>query len=302
MTNLRPSFFRSSRALTIGVAALSTLSTPALAQAPTSDSTGAPAHETSTEPASNPTGVQPHPAAPAAGAATSASAKAAGTASAGTAATGQAPAETLSDPTGVPPAQAPAVAGSATADASPPPPGMSAEASVSAAPAAAPAASAAPSSPPDEPSDGPSAGGGGPFAAGRSRLTLLVGSGSTGEDTYLILGAGIGHYIAKGLEVGIDYEAWLFGSPVLQRVSPEARYILAFVPKVQPYVGIFYRHTFVSDFADMDSVGARGGLYFAPKGPLSIGAGAVYERQLNCDESILNCDSVYPELTLAFSF
>jgi hypothetical protein len=129
-----------------------------------------------------------------------------------------------------------------------------------------------------------------------------VGSGSAGDDQYLIVGAGIGRFIAKGLEVGIDYEAWLFGDPVLQRLSPEARYVLAFVPKVQPYVGIFYRHTFVSDFEDMDSVGARAGLYFAPKGPLSIGAGAVYERQLSCDDSVLDCDSVYPELTLAFSF
>ena len=141
-----------------------------------------------------------------------------------------------------------------------------------------------------------------PFAAGRTRLTVLVGSGSTGSDTYLILGAGIGRFIAKGLEVGVDYEAWLFGDPVLQRLSPELRYVFAFVPKVQPYVGIFYRHTFVSDFDDLDSAGARGGLYFAPRGPLSVGAGVVYEKQLSCNESVMECDSVYPELTLAFTF
>jgi len=202
----------------------------------------------------------------------------------------EAPAPPLTVATSLPASEVPASALSA-APAAPP------------SPAATVTASTAPNAPPDEaagePVDTPDRS---PFAAGRSRVSLLVGSGSTGDDTYLILGAGIGHYILRGLEVGIDYEAWLFGDPVLHRLSPEVRYVFAFVPRIQPYVGAFYRHTFVSDFDDLDSVGARGGINFAPRGPLTIGAGAVYERQLSCNESVIDCDSVYPELTLAFSF
>jgi hypothetical protein len=144
--------------------------------------------------------------------------------------------------------------------------------------------------------------GAGLAAAGNTRLTLLVGTGSTGTDQYLILGGGIGRFILDGLELGVDYEAWLFGEPTLHRLSPELRYVLYFVPKIQPYVGFFYRHTFISDYDDLDSLGARAGLIFAP-GRVVLGAGAVYERQLSCEDGqLLDCDDVYPEVTIGVVF
>jgi hypothetical protein len=289
MTKLRLSFFRGSRALAVGVVALSPWSPLTLLcaglfplrlahaqQAAPSGAPSAPSHDAPAQPA------EASPGAPA----------------------NEAPAQPLTGATGLPPSEAEAAL---PPEAAVPPAVPAPAAALSAAPAAplAPAATAstAPSPPPDEasaePADAPDRS---PFAAGRSRISVLVGSGSTGDDTYLILGAGIGHYILRGLELGVDYEAWLFGDPVLHRLSPEVRYVFAFVPRIQPYVGAFYRHTFVSDFDDLDSVGARGGINFAPRGPLTIGAGAVYERQLSCNESVIDCDSVYPELTLAFSF
>src|SRR5262245_10107749 len=102
--------------------------------------------------------------------------------------------------------------------------------------------------PPPPPSDVPEDSGSdrsaGPFSRGSIRLTLLVGWGSTVTEEYLILGGGPGYFLADGLEIGLDYEAWLFGEPVMHRLSPETRYIFHMVPVIKPYVGVFYRHTF----------------------------------------------------------
>jgi hypothetical protein len=136
------------------------------------------------------------------------------------------------------------------------------------------------------------------------RVTALIGTGATNADNYLILGAGVGYFVLDGLEIGIDYDAWVFGDPVMHRLSPEARYVFHFVEYVKPYVGIFYRHTFVASYDDFDNVGARGGILFAPKsGRVFVGGGAVYERTLNCHEGILvDCDAVYPEIFAGISF
>lgn len=135
------------------------------------------------------------------------------------------------------------------------------------------------------------------------RLTLLVGTGSTRTDNYFIIGGGLGYYLVNGLEVGFDYEAWLFAKPVLQRLSPEARYVFHMVPVIKPYVGTFYRHTFVSDYDDYDSVGGRVGAYYIPKsGRVYIGGGAVYERTLDCtSSSFVDCDAWYPEISIGVS-
>ena len=179
------------------------------------------------------------------------------------------------------PAEPPPVAESPLLEESPPPP---------------------PPPPEDEPSDG--GGSAGPFSRGSVRLTLLIGTGSTVTDTYLILGGGPGYFLADGLEIGLDYEGWFLGDPVFHRVSPETRYIFHMVPVVKPYVGVFYRHTFVTGgYEDFDTVGARGGLYIVPKGGrMYLGGGAVYERLLGCDDgSLVECDDVYPEIFFGIS-
>jgi hypothetical protein len=159
----------------------------------------------------------------------------------------------------------------------------------------------APPPPPEEPRPRRSAG---PFARGSIRLSFLIGSGWTTTDEYLILGAGVGYYVVDGLELGLDYEAWLFGSPVLNRLSPGVRYVFHMVPVIKPYVGGFYRHTFVNGYEDLDYVGARAGLFYVPKGGgLYFGGGAVYEHLLNhCSGQYVDCDDVYPEIFVGVSF
>ena len=158
-----------------------------------------------------------------------------------------------------------------------------------------------PPPPPDEPPPRSTAG---PFARGSVRLSVLIGTGWTTTDEYLILGAGVGYYIADGLELGVDYEAWLFGSPVMQRLSPGVRYVFHMVPVLKPYVGGFYRHTFIGDdYSDLNYLGARAGAFIAPKrGGVYFGLGAVYERLLSCtDNAYFKCDNVYPELFIGIS-
>ena len=159
---------------------------------------------------------------------------------------------------------------------------------------------APPPPPPDEPEPKAPRG---PFSRGSIRLTLLLGTAATHNDNYFIIGAGLGYYLLDGLEVGLDYEAWLFAKPVIQRLSPEIRYVAHMVPVIKPYVGTFYRRNFVTDYDDYNQLGVRFGAFYIPKsGRLFIGGGAVYDRVLNCDSSEwLDCDEWYPEISVGVS-
>jgi hypothetical protein len=156
-----------------------------------------------------------------------------------------------------------------------------------------------PAPPPEEPDRSAGA-----FAGGSTRLSLLIGTGYTPTDNYLILGAGVGRYLADGLELGLDYEMWIFAEPVMHRLSPGLKYVFHMVPVIKPYVGAFYRHTFVNDYDDLNYVGGRGGIYYAPKnGRMYVGGGAVYEHLLDCtDSAFVDCDSVYPEIFVGIAF
>ena len=43
-----------------------------------------------------------------------------------------------------------------------------------------------------------------PFQKGRQSVALIVGSGSSFDEDYIVLGAGYGYYVLAGLELGID--------------------------------------------------------------------------------------------------
>jgi hypothetical protein len=145
---------------------------------------------------------------------------------------------------------------------------------------------------------------GGPFSKGSVRLTLLLGTGTTVADTYFILGGGLGYFVLDGLEFGLDYEAWLFGSPVMQRLSPETRYVLYMVPTIKPYIGFFYRHTFIKNYDDFDYLGGRLGVFVAPERSRAyFGGGAVYEHMLKCKSGdYIHCDDWYPEVSIGVAF
>jgi hypothetical protein len=142
-----------------------------------------------------------------------------------------------------------------------------------------------------------------PFGKGSGRLSVIIGSGEALNDDYTILGVGAGYYVIDGLEIGLDGEVWLGGDPDIYKVSPGVRYVLPLEKTLRPYVGGFYRHTFIENFDDLDSFGARGGLYFIPGRNWYLGIGVVYENYTDCSERVYDsCDEVYPEITFALTF
>jgi len=119
----------------------------------------------------------------------------------------------------------------------------------------------------------------------------------------MILGAGLGYYLRRGLDIGVDYEAWVFGDPDVQKVSPQVRYTKQLSLGVAPYVGAYYRRTFIDGQDDLNSMGGRVGAYKNSRGRSTFGGGVVYERYLDCDESAYNsCSDFYPEILFATSF
>lgn len=142
----------------------------------------------------------------------------------------------------------------------------------------------------------------GPFRGGALRFGLGIGGGGYGDQTYLILGFGIGYFLVNGLELHVDTDFWLIGEPFLATPTPGLRYVMWFVPMVHPYVGGFYRHYFSgSGYPDANSVGARGGVYLMTGRSSYFGLGVAYEHMLD-DNLFVDTDFIYPEIAFAFSF
>jgi hypothetical protein len=134
-----------------------------------------------------------------------------------------------------------------------------------------------------------------PFAQGNLQLSILFGFGSAFGDDHFILGAGIGYYILDGLELEVGAEVWMFGYPTITKLTPGLRYVFSFVPVIKPYVGGFYRYTFMeSPFDNVGSLGLRAGVLIMQSPKFVLGLGVVYEDYLN-----KSYNSVwYPEITV----
>ena len=141
------------------------------------------------------------------------------------------------------------------------------------------------------------------FEQGSAQFSLLAGSGYAFNKSYLVVGGGVGYYVADRVGVGLSYEHWSGSSPSINKISPSVQYVFPRLYSVQPYVGGFYRHSAISGLPSINSVGARAGVYFGA-GPRSvIGAGLAYESYRNCQAAIYNsCSEAYPEISFIFGF
>ena len=141
------------------------------------------------------------------------------------------------------------------------------------------------------------------FEKGSRRLSVTAGSGHSFDNSYFVMGLGAGYFVYDGLELGLDVEAWLGSDPDIYKLSPHVKYVLPLEGQLRPYAGGFYRHIFIDDFDDLDSIGVRGGVYFISAQNWFFGAGAVYESYLDCeDDTYSSCDDIYPEITFSLSF
>lgn len=130
-----------------------------------------------------------------------------------------------------------------------------------------------------------------------------MGSGQGAGDSYIVAGLGVGYFIANGLELGLDGEAWWGTDPQIYKVTPGIRYIYPGFERFWPYVGGFARRTIYQGLDDLSSYGARYGAYMALSGNAYAGFGGVYEKLSECDDTIYDsCTSTYPEITFSLSF
>ncbi len=139
------------------------------------------------------------------------------------------------------------------------------------------------------------------FTKGSTSLGVVAGSGSFGNENYIILGVGVGYYVLPGLELGIDLQHWFSGDPSITKLSPQIRYVFTQMKVIKPYVGVFYRRTFIESLDDADSFGYRAGAYFSAKSGVYIGGGIVYEEYTDCGRFV-ECSNTYPEILFTVSF
>ena len=152
--------------------------------------------------------------------------------------------------------------------------------------------------PPPPPTAGPDPG---PFKQGKVRVGFYAGAGSSWNQTYVIIGAGLGYYVLNGLEAGVDVEGWVLQDPTFWKVTPQVRYVLWQLQPIRPYVGAFYRKTFVSqEWPDYESWGGRAGIAYRNGGNY-LAVGVVYEKFIDYNyggDDYL----VYPEVAFWLSF
>jgi hypothetical protein len=143
----------------------------------------------------------------------------------------------------------------------------------------------------------------GMFAKGRKQFTALAGSGNAFDNSYFIIGVGGSYFVADGLNVGVNLEAWTSGDPGIYKIAASMNYIFYQTPRVKPYVGVFYRYTDIQDHDSLNSVGGRAGVYIAMGRNGHAGFGGVYESYLDCGTHTgVSCSTTYPEISFIFSF
>jgi hypothetical protein len=143
----------------------------------------------------------------------------------------------------------------------------------------------------------------GVFSKGRTNLVITAGSGYAFNESYLVLGLGVGYYVLDGLNLGLSVESWSGSNPGLYKVTPSVQYVFHQIPKLSPYIGAFYRRTYVDGMSDINSVGGRAGVYLAAGRSAYVGLGAVYESYLDCNQTVYrSCSDTYPEVSFMISF
>ncbi|MCP4290400.1 MAG: hypothetical protein GY780_01025 [bacterium] len=142
----------------------------------------------------------------------------------------------------------------------------------------------------------------GPYAKGSKHVSLVGGMGSSYGETYAIIGGGISYYLADGLSVGFSGEGWFLADPTIWKIAPDIRYTVWQMDRFKPYVGAFYRRTFMgNDYNDYNSWGGRAGVAYR-QGGTYLSLGMVYEEYLNCNDTFLDCSTTYPEIGVWFAF
>ena len=141
------------------------------------------------------------------------------------------------------------------------------------------------------------------FAKGRTHFVFTAGTGYAFDETYVVVGLGAQYYVVDGLNLGLHWEYWTGSDPKMSKLTPSMTYVFHKMNPVKPYVGAFYRRTYLERLEDLDSFGARAGVYLQAGRNSYIGAGLVYESYVDCETATYReCDSTYGEISFTIAF
>jgi hypothetical protein len=141
------------------------------------------------------------------------------------------------------------------------------------------------------------------FSKGRTHFVFTAGTGYAFDESYLVVGLGANYYVVDGLNLGLHWEYWTGSDPKMSKLTPSVQYVFHQMNPVKPYVGAFYRRTYLERLDDLDSWGARAGVYLQAGRNSYIGAGLVYESYVDCETGIYRkCDSTYGEISFTIAF
>jgi len=143
----------------------------------------------------------------------------------------------------------------------------------------------------------------GAFSKGRTHFVVTAGSGYAFDESYLVLGLGVSYYLIDGLNVGLSIESCTGSDPSMYKVTPSVQYVFHQIPQLNPYVVGFYRRAYVDGLPDINSVGARAGVYLRAGRNAYFGIGAVYESYIDCNTNTYrSCSDTYPEVSFTIAF
>jgi len=143
----------------------------------------------------------------------------------------------------------------------------------------------------------------GVFGQGRTHVVATAGTGYAFNENYLVLGLGLSYYVIDGLNLGVGFESWTGADPGMRKLTSSAQYVFYRMERIKPYVGVFYRRTYVDGLPDIDSAGGRAGAYVRAGRNAYIGAAVVYESYVDCNNTVYrSCSSTYPEVTFTLAF
>ena len=141
------------------------------------------------------------------------------------------------------------------------------------------------------------------FVKGNSSVGVVLGAGSSNNESYTVAGINADYFISDGLSIGAGYRGWFGIDPTVNQLTVSSNYYLPIAKKFHPYIGGFIRETFVSGTQDYESYGARGGLAVTMSKNSYMSFGYIYEKYGNCTETAFReCSNSYPELVFSLSF
>ena len=151
-----------------------------------------------------------------------------------------------------------------------------------------------------------------PFGAGNKAIGITLGSGSVSysdgtffgsyTENYYILGVSADYFVMENLALGLGYRGWFGGSPKIHQGTVPVTYYIPTNSKFRPYLGAFYRYTYINDdrFDSYSSAGGRAGLAILFQNGY-VGLGWIQEYRIDA-ENLSDDTSGYPEVVIGFSF